>query len=770
MSVARAAKKYIQVGFSVTPTKGKTPILDNWPGIEIALEDIPRYFNNGQNVGVKTGAFSDWRVDVDLDVREAQSIAGRFLPPTLTHGRKSAPHSHWWYRSPGAKSASFKDVDNEVLLEIRANGRQTVVPPSTHPDGDRYVWHGESGLEIAQTSAEELARAVKELATATLISRHVPPVGGRHDFALALAGYMLRDERLAKATVLNILIAAWHAASADSPEAKQDLEGVVECTVEKLARGEEVIGGRSLEDIVPGLPRVIAKYWGWGRDHETGGWEDPVPLPEGLPPVMEIDPEMLPEAFRGWLCDIAERMQVPLDFLAAGAMTVAASVVGRKVGIRPKRLDDWVVVPNFWGAVVGRPALLKSPALGEVMKPLDKLIDAAYEHHAEAFADYEVEAAIAEAKRAAFKDGLKKRARKAAESGDQSGLTEWAETEGRIDGPSEPTVRRYKTEDPTVEKLCELLVENPDGLLVHRDELSGWLRSLDKHGREGDRAFYLESWNGTGSFDVDRIGRGSIHIPAVCLSILGGIQPGPLSGYVLQATQGEKGDDGLLQRFQLLVWPDPPARWRNVDRYPDAEAKDRAYAAFERLDSLMIEATNHEDDERISTLRFASKAQELFDTWRAELERRIREENMPPALESHLAKYRSLMPSLALLFELIDSEKGLPAVVGEEAALRATAWCEYLESHARRLYSAAEKPEMASARALLERIRRGDVLHGTTVREVYRREFAKLATPAEVKAAAGVLSEFGWLRTIELETGGRVSTRIEFHPSLRDTS
>ena len=129
--------------------------------------------------------------------------------------------------------------------------------------------------------------------------------------------------------------------------------------------------------------------------------------------------------------------------------------------------------------------------------------------------------------------------------------------------------------------------------------------------------FYLESWNGTGSFDVDRIGRGSLHIPALCLSILGGIQPGPLSTYVYQATRGEKGVDGLLQRFQLLVWPDPPTTWRNVDRRPDAQARDKAYEVFKQLDAVNPEAlgasTEDESEQEIPALRFTDEAQEVFD-------------------------------------------------------------------------------------------------------------------------------------------------------------
>lgn len=52
------------------------------------------------------------------------------------------------------------------------------------------------------------------------------------------------------------------------------------------------------------------------------------------------------------------------------------------------------------------------------------------------------------------------------------------------------------------------------------------------HGHENDREFYLESWSGKGDYDVDRIGRGSLFVPALCVSIFGSIQPGPLSKHI----------------------------------------------------------------------------------------------------------------------------------------------------------------------------------------------------------------------------------------------
>ena len=178
----------------------------------------------------------------------------------------------------------------------------------------------------------------------------------------------------------------------------------------------------------------------------------------------------------------------------------------------------------------------------------------------------------------------------------------------------------------TPEKLGELLRANPRGLLCLRDELAGWLRSLDRPGSEGTREFYLESWNGTGSYSYDRIGRGTIHIPALTLSIFGGIQPGKLRGYIDSALALGSGDDGLLQRFQLLVYPDGPCDWRDVDRWPDAEARDRAFSIYQAIDSFdpLERGADPGTYDEIPTFRFAPDAQELFSTYRDDLERELR--------------------------------------------------------------------------------------------------------------------------------------------------
>ena len=173
--------------------------------------------------------------------------------------------------------------------------------------------------------------------------------------------------------------------------------------------------------------------------------------------------------------------------------------------------------------------------------------------------------------------------------------------------------------------------------------------------------------------------------------------------------RGGAGDDGLIQRFGLMVWPDTGGDWRNVDRWPDGDAKREAHRVFEYLDSLDPAAVGtHQDTDRngepdgLPFLRFDDGGLALFNEWRSDLEARLRGGDLHPAMESHLAKYRKLVPGLALILHLSSSGTGS---VSERATLQALAWAEYLETHARRAYASISIAEGTAAKAIIERIR-----------------------------------------------------------------
>ena len=497
-------------------------------------------------------------------------------------------------------------------------------------------------------------------------------------------------------------------------------------------------------------------------DDVADAWSEPTPLPDALPPVKPFDPDLLPEALRGWVTDIAHRMQCPPDFPAVGAVVALSSLIGARAVVQPKARDDWQVVPNLWGLIVGRPGVMKSPALGEVLKPLHRLESTEREQWQLAHEAWELDTKVAElaskanerqAANLAAKDPAKARALLAP-----------------TDQPTEPTMRRYVVSDSTVEALADLLVKNPWGLLIYRDELHGLLCSMDRQGQEGARGFYLTGYDGNQGHPVDRIGRGHSYVPRVCMAMLGGIQPGKVQSYVREAVNGGAGDDGLLQRFGLAVWPDIQQEFKLVDRWPDTPAKQAAWAVFERLNGL-LPATDDDPQE----WRFSPEAQAFFYEWLIPFETGIRGDELHPALVSHLAKWRKLIPALALIFALVDTPD-TNGVIHERELIRALAWAEYLRTHAERLYAAALIPETTGAHSLLAKIKGGKLCDGDgvlwesfTPRLVAVKSWAGLNSVDSVRKAAELLADYGWLAretTATGSAGGRPSERYLIHPAL----
>ena len=511
-----------------------------------------------------------------------------------------------------------------------------------------------------------------------------------------------------------------------------------------------------------------------GASAATGdGWPEPKPIQAALHPVPPFDAEtLLPDALRGWVMDEADRMPCPPDFVAAAVLVGLGAIIGARCAIKPKARDSWLIVPNLWGGIVGLPSAKKSPAIGAALKPLDRLVARALEaHHADLEA-FEADKTVFEAK----KDAIESRIKVAAKAKDGKGenLDSIAkELQGhRQQAPDAPVLRRYKSNDTTIEKLGELLRENPAGLLVLRDELVGLIASWDREGREGERAFYLEAWNGNAAFDTDRIGRGSIFIPNLCVSIFGGIQPDKLTGYLEQAAHA-LANDGMLQRFQVLVYPDHRA-WEWRDRIPAKAARDRVFAVFEALadfDPVAWGAAPADDFDKFPHFRFDDAAQDIFIEWSGDLHGAKMPAEDHPIIQQHLAKFDKLFPALALILHLADgAATGRRGPVTVEAALRAAAWCDYLEAHARRCYGLLTDDGLRAAQALADKLRQGKLAEGFTARDVRRNQWRSLTTEDAVLAALDWLEDEGWLRAEEVGgTGpgtGRRTYRYVVNPQL----
>jgi hypothetical protein len=199
------------------------------------------------------------------------------------------------------------------------------------------------------------------------------------------------------------------------------------------------------------------------------------------------------------------------------------------------------------------------------------------------------------------------------------------------------------------------------------------------------------------------------------------------------------------------------------------------------------------DAENPLLFRFSPEAQHRFIEFLVDLEFRLRGNSLGPVLASHLGKFRSLMPSLALLFELADLAAkgpiggGRVSLVGSVGSVgysaptrfvslentdRAIKLCLYLESHAKRLYSFARTATQSASEELAFKILRHRLGTEFTARQVVQQSWHSLKSTEVVLEACNALEKAGWLRSVREgpgPKGGRPSLRFQVNPRVFET-
>lgn len=507
-------------------------------------------------------------------------------------------------------------------------------------------------------------------------------------------------------------------------------------------------------------------------------WNEPKPIKSELLPVKKLMPDMLPTDLNIYCHDEALRADnMTPDFIAVCLITSLGALIGSRVAIKPKQLDDYSIVPNLWGGLVAPPSSKKSPAIKAGTRHLDRLVIKANKQHEEANAEFIANDIIKKSEVKNLQRTLDGKEVISPEQQKEIAL-KIANLQSRED--IKPTVKRYFTNDSTPEALAELERNNPNGILVIRDELVGWLSSLDQNDTDTGRAFYLEGWNGTGSYQFDRIMRGSGFIENHCLSVLGGIQPDKLMSYLDKTIKG-MGNDGLLQRFQLLVYPDL-LQWRYVDQAINKDAREAVYELFKSIDGLTnkelvrLGAKPKDDFNSRPYFRFTAEAQELYKTWSEHINSQTIPNEEHAIIQEHLSKFGKLMPSLALIFHLVDCVQVGSHLggVSKNATEMAIQWCDYLESHARRIYGLVLEASSMRAGFIVNRLKRLTQddqwrIQGFTAREIHRKEWKGLTEIDAVYRALDLLIENNWLSMQEIEStakGGRPTKRYWINPKI----
>jgi hypothetical protein len=249
--------------------------------------------------------------------------------------------------------------------------------------------------------------------------------------------------------------------------------------------------------------------------------------------------------------------------------------------------------------------------------------------------------------------------------------------------PDAPSMSRCLASDTTVEALVSILEENPRGLLVHKDELAGWVRGMDQYkgGKGSDRQHWLSFWSGD-EVVVDRKSRQGepIIVAKPFVSLFGGIQPSMLGEL------GAGAEDGLMDRF-LFCYPAPRhVRFTEDEVSEDAEQE---YAAlYGRLADLRL-ATDEHGDPNPRPLKLTRRARDLFAAIVDSMGAEVLEPGFPSRLEGVWSKLRGYLARLSLVLAVCRCASGgvTEERIEQGDVQAASQLLGYFRAHATRVYA-----------------------------------------------------------------------------------
>ena len=440
--------------------------------------------------------------------------------------------------------------------------------------------------------------------------------------------------------------------------------------------------------------------------------------PEPPAPMVSFPTEVLPPSMARLVRSSAVALSVPPEFVGVPLLVLAGAAIGNAWEIEVKK--GWREGPNLYAAVVADPGSGKTPALRIAIRPIDAIQNRLTDAYRAAKKRHDVE------------------------------LAEWESAIKATRGakPEPPVYEHVWTTDPTTEALASMLA-NTKGLAFTRDELVGWVMSMDAYrsGKGADRQHYLSMW-GRASIKIDRRSQPDpIIVRTPCLSVVGGIQPDKLPMLV------EKGDtdDGFLDR---LLWAYPDL---GSSRWTDAGVDEQAETDVDRLFMALHELKGWE---RVpgttipNVARFDGGAHAIWREWFDEREAEERSDDLPASLKGTWAKLPGQLARVALILHVawaVDAGAEVSRLIPQATIAAAADLMDYFKDHARAALASVRTSrtilESRVIRILSERTRctttqlyealnrkvKADRLNGALERLVEDGKVARVSVPAGPK-------------------------------------
>lgn len=791
-------------GWSVVPNEGKKPTLKDWVNKSTAdMDKVIAWWSGqyaGKNIGIVTSNF--WALDIDAGADGFVSLDKleneyELLPDTVTVNTGG-----------GGVHKYFRQSDNPIKnrtgvlprIDVRGVGGQVIAPPSLHASGNRYEFQPNYEPDnVAIAEAPDWLIGFVSTNKPFQSSEHSIPFmfqdtdltqGQVQDMLSFIDPDLPYDEWIAVGMALHASsyhFLVWEAWSSNGQKYKKGEcqkhwqsfrpgGGITMGTLWHLAKqggwSPEMLDENPNSNLDQSALDYLNKRKPEGNENApVDGIEDPQRIndvhsgssarPElskgkfNWPQPVDIFAEFkvpqlqdkaLPEVLDAFARTEAELLGVDPGGLALAAIVVCAGMIPDAIKIQPKVHDtDWTESARLWGMLVGAPSSRKSPIIGAVMKPVRAKQRDLWDQHTAQRKEYE---------------GALEQYDKDMEKRTKSDEDEGSETESKCSTllpPMEPfPPRRLYANDTTIEALQEILAVNTQGILIERDELTGWIGAMDKYsngrGAGVDRAFWLAAYNGI-PYQVDRINRGNKFIPNLSACVLGGIQPD-----VIAAEVSKMQHDGMLQRF-LPVNLGPAKRGEDIPI--DGQHRSDFKSLIGNLADMIVPADPNEH----FTIRFDEAAQMLWYKFVDHAAQLARLDHVGKKFSAWAGKLDQMFARMCLLFHCVEEASDLPFAgfpnpkIELETVRRVDRlFREFLIPHGLRFFvdvaETKEAPEHAQNIAGLILSQKWDRVIPSDLTRNYAP--GKSASRRDMEEWMETLAAFGWVEPEVTKIGGRV--------------
>lgn len=452
--------------------------------------------------------------------------------------------------------------------------------------------------------------------------------------------------------------------------------------------------------------------------------------------------ETLPSIMQDYCLAGAEALRCDPAFLAMPALVTAAACIGNSRFMHIKA--SWIEPCVLWGAIVADSSSLKSPSMDMACSPLSRI-------QRDLSKGYDAERTHWEEQMEEWRSSRYAKANK-------------TDPHDVIPRPKEPTPHKILVSDITIEKLAHVLWQNPQGVCLLREELSGWFASFgcykDGGGASADMANWLSIY-GARSWNIDRKGGDppSIYVPRANCSVFGTIQPKKLRKMLTE----DYFDTGLAARLIFAMPPKKPKGWTE-DVIPE-----HVHEAYH--ETMMTIRTTGEDHlsafaNEPKQIHFTSAGKtawiEFYSEWAD------RQNHAEGEFAYALGKLEAICARLSLIFCVFEkaSVSSRREEVTEGHVKRVFELVKWFAHEIERVYRMLREPEQANAMdRLIEFIRN----HGgeMTPTRLHKSNPSRYETAADAEAMLSRLVERNmgkWVSVPPGPKGGRTARKFALAP------